>query len=152
MEGVYCAGDEKGLHRCFQTHSQPCSHIEDAAVHCSGSHDYNTASNHTFLPFTPIQCDYFPGPSAGSKGIRKLNDRISLGYLTVNCAEPLHDCILFSIDLVNVTTELLNKAVVTVVIQTNQVLANWRNCCGPNFYFQYCLFSSKVTWTRCSQH
>ena len=54
MEGVYCEGDEKGLHRCFQTHSQPCSHIQDAAVRCSGLHDCKLNHKHTqslFLSF-----------------------------------------------------------------------------------------------------
>jgi len=55
MEGVYCEGDEKGLHRCFQSHSQPCSHIEDAAVRCSGLHDCKLNHKHIqslFLSFS----------------------------------------------------------------------------------------------------
>ena len=47
MEGVYCEGDEKGLHRCFQSRSQPCSHSEDAAVQCSGLHD--CISQHAYI-------------------------------------------------------------------------------------------------------
>jgi len=76
MEGVYCAGDEKELHNCFQSRSQPCSHIEDAAVRCSGLHDYKSQA-YTVL-FILLQCYYFPGPSAIPKDIRELNDLIRL--------------------------------------------------------------------------
>lgn len=38
IESAQCTGDEEGLHRCFQTRSQSCSHYNDAAVRCSGLH------------------------------------------------------------------------------------------------------------------
>ena len=114
MEGVYCAGDEKELHNCFQSRSQPCSHIEDAAVRCSGLHDYKSQT-YTVL-FILLQCYYFPGPSAVPKDICKLNisrlpDHFFYMYI-----------INISVGLVNVTSKIMNKAVVTVVLQTNQVL------------------------------
>ena len=36
IEGAQCSGSEESLHRCFQTHSQFCSHHNDAGVQCSG--------------------------------------------------------------------------------------------------------------------
>ena len=84
MEGVYCAGDEKELHSCFQSHSQPCSHIEDAAVQCSGLYGYKSQA-YTVL-FILLQCDFFPGPSAVPKDIRKLNiSRLPDHFLTLTC-------------------------------------------------------------------
>lgn len=41
IESAQCTGDEEGLHRCFQTRSQSCSHYNDAAVRCSGLHACN---------------------------------------------------------------------------------------------------------------
>ena len=60
MEGVYCAGDEKELHSCFQSHSQPCSHIEDAAVRCSGLHDCKSQA-YTVLVFIFLNVTIFQG-------------------------------------------------------------------------------------------
>ena len=40
IEGAQCRGNEEGLHRCFQTRSQSCSHRNDAAVQCSGLYKF----------------------------------------------------------------------------------------------------------------
>ena len=46
IEGLQCTGDEEGLHRCFHTHSQSCSHYNDAAVRCSGLHSTTCSQMH----------------------------------------------------------------------------------------------------------